>query len=215
VTEPPPTPVGDPLGDGRLHEVLAQAQDLGYLGAAPVLAHLLHSTAFLPRIGPEDRVADLGSGAGLPGLVIAVARPGATVLLVEVSERRADHLRRAVAALELGDRVEVEQRPAEQVGRDPRWRGTLSVVTARGFGPPAVVAECAAPLLGPGGQLIVSEPPASDGARWDGLATTDLPFGPVTIDAAGDATVAVLALTDACPARYPRAAGTPARRPLF
>lgn len=206
-----PGPIDDPV----LHEVLARAQRLGYLGAAPVISHLLHSQAFVALVGPEDRVADLGSGAGLPGLVLAVARPFARFRLIEASEGRADHLRRAVLALGLSERVVVDSRPAEVVGRDVELRGTFDLVTARGFGPPPVVAECAAPLLRVGGRLVVSEPPGSDGSRWDALADTDLPFGSVSVQDPGQATVAALHLDAPCPDRYPRAVGVPSRRPLF
>jgi 16S rRNA (guanine527-N7)-methyltransferase len=216
VTDPSsPTGCPDPLDEPVLHDVLARAQRLGFIGPAPVISHLIHSQAFLPLVGPRDRVADLGSGAGLPGLVIAVARPEATVCLVEVAEGRADHLRRAILALGLEARVTVDQRPAEQVGRDPDLRGTFDVVTARGFGPPGVVAECAAPLLHAGGHLVVSEPPGSDGSRWAGVKETDLPFGAAGVQDPGQAAVASLRLETACPDRYPRAVGVPARRPLF
>ena len=162
------------LDDPVLHEVLARAQRLGFLGAAPVISHLLHSQAFLALVGPGDRVADLGSGAGLPGLVIAVARPTARSAWSRLPRAGPTTSVEPSLALGVADRVTVDQRPAEQVGRDPELRGTFDVVTARGFGPPPVVAECAAPLLRVGGRLVVSEPPGSDGSRWAGVAATPI-----------------------------------------
>jgi 16S rRNA (guanine527-N7)-methyltransferase len=204
-----------PTDDPDLVEALARAQRLGYLGSAPVPTHLRHSQAFLAAVRPSDRVVDLGSGGGVPGLVIAAARSAAAVRLVEASEGRADHLRRAVLAMDLEPRVTVDQRPAELVGRDASLRASFDVVTARGFGPPAVVAECAAPLLRVGGRLVVSEPPGSDGSRWTGLTATDLPFGPPAVWTSVQATLVAIELTGPCPDRYPRAVGVPARRPLF
>lgn len=120
---------------------------------------------------PDDtvfsgHVVDLGSGAGLPGLILADAHPDTTWLLVERRTSRADLLRRAVRRLELTDRVEVSGEDAKIVG----WssvRGSADWVTARSFGPPGLVAEMAAPLLRSGGFLVVSEPhDTTIEARW-------------------------------------------------
>jgi len=111
---------------------------------------------------PDDtaftgHVVDLGSGAGLPGLILADAHPETTWLLVERRTSRADLLRRAIRRLELTDRVTVSGEDAKIVGWSPA-RGQSDWVTARSFGPPGLVAEMAAPLLRSGGFLVVSEP---------------------------------------------------------
>ncbi len=95
-------------------------------------------------------VADLGAGAGFPGLVLAAALPAARVVLVESVGRKAEFLRRAHEALGLG-RVEVVALRAEE------WRGGLGacdVVCARALAPLNVLAEYAAPLLRHGGALV-------------------------------------------------------------
>lgn len=110
---------------------------------------------------------------------------------------------------------------AEEAGRDPELRATFDLVTARGFGPPAVVAECAAPFLRPGGLLVVSEPPAGEAARWPaaGLAPLGLePVGPpltLEVGSGQTGTYQVLHQRIACPERWPRRTGIPAKRPLF
>ncbi len=159
-------------------------------------------------------VFDLGSGGGLPALPCALAVPGWSWVLVESQLRRADHLVSACRRLGLTDRVEVLHRRAENVGRDPGRRSTADVVTARSFGLPAVVAECAAPLLGVGGRLLVSEPP-SRSDRWptDGLAVLGLSPA-VPIEADGLAFVELFQQAP-CPPEYPRRPGIPRKSPLF
>ncbi len=162
-----------------------------------------------------ELAAELGSGGGVPGLPLALHFPQCRWGLVESSVRRAAFLREAVAVLDLHSRVAVVEGRAEDVGRWPAWRGRCDLVVARGFGPPAVVAECAAPLLVPGGRAVVSDPPGGYPARWpaEGLALLGMvPDAPVV---AGGWAYQVLRQEQPCPERYPRRVGVPAKRPLF
>jgi 16S rRNA (guanine527-N7)-methyltransferase len=163
-------------------------------------------------------VVDLGSGAGLPGLVLALRWTSATMVLVDAHRRRGRFLLHAVDELGLAGRVVVAVERAEVLGRTPARRGAFDVATARGFGRPAVVAECAAPLLGVGGVLVVSEPPPDRGSqtvRWPGDGLALLGMGPPRpIGAAGYRFVGVTQQTP-CPPRYPRRVGVPAKRLLF
>lgn len=150
-----------PAGDHRLIEELERSQRLGFLGPAPVDAHLAHARGFAVAVeAPPTRFLDLGSGGGVPGLVLAELWPGAQAVLLEAGERRCGFLREAVGRLGLDGRVAVVRQRAEEAGRSPTWRGGFDLVVARSFGPPAVTAECAAPFLRVGGRLVVSEPPA-------------------------------------------------------
>lgn len=172
--------------------------------------------------GPA-RALDLGSGGGVPGLPLALARPDLTWVLLDGSVRRTDFLRSAVDELGLAGRVEVRTVRAEVAGREEGWRRSFDLVVARSFGAPAVTAECAAPFLRVGGTLLVAEPPgaveAHDGAastkeRWpvEGLAVLGLePLRAVTVPSAYQ----LLRQTRPCPDRYPRRVGIPAKRPLF
>jgi hypothetical protein len=180
-----------------LAAVLEEARALGFLGPGPVASHLDHAAGFVAALAvacaggaapPPARAADLGSGGGVPGLALALAFPGSRWLLVESMARRAEFLRRAVSRLELDDRVEVAEVRAEDVGHSPGSRGGFDVVVARGFGRPAVVCECAAPLLGVGGRAVVSEPPGGQPARWpvDGLGILGMTPGPA-VEARGAA----------------------------
>lgn len=200
-----------------LETVLEEARALGFLGPGPVAGHIEHATGFLRAVGepPPDRVVDLGSGGGLPGLVLARAWPGTLVVLLDSNQRRTAFLARAVRSLGLDGRVVVEHRRAEEAGRDPEWRGRADLVVARSFGPPAVTAECAAPLLAVGGRLVVSEPPDGFTHRWPEGALSGLGLCPIGRLEQAFSRFQVLRQESPCPEAYPRRVGVPAKRPLF
>jgi 16S rRNA (guanine527-N7)-methyltransferase len=151
----------------------------------------------------------------VPGLVLADTWPNSSWALVEAHRRRAVFLRAAAAQLGWSDRVQVVAERAEVVGRDPAHRGAYPLVVARGFGPPAVTAECGVPLLASGGVLVVSEPPVGDGSRWppEGLAVLGATAERVVRTPKG--TFQLIRQGSPCPDRYPRRVGVPAKRPLF
>lgn len=176
---------------------------------------LRHAGAFAQLLGEGPGVVfDLGSGGGLPALPAALAAPGWRWVLIEAQLRRVDLLRSAVRHLGLADRVAVRHERAESTGRDPQCRGAADVVTARSFGPPAVVAECAAPLLRVGGRLVVSEPPVRSD-RWPVAAVGAVGVGRAVHHEVDGFGFAVLVLERPCPGIYPRRPGIPGRRPLF
>lgn len=200
-----------------LHGVLAEARDQGFLGPGPVDGHIEHAAGFLQAVGEPapSRVVDLGSGGGIPGLALALAWPSAAVCLLDSSERRTGFLTDAVRRLGLDSRVVVAHTRAEEAGRDPRWRGRADLVVARSFGPPAVTAECAAPLLEVGGRLVVSEPPEGGGGRWPAEPLATLGLRPTGRFEQAFCRFQVLRQEEACPETFPRRVGSPAKRPLF
>ena len=101
----------------------------------------------------DDRVVDIGSGAGLPGLAIACVRPDLEVDLVESLLRRSDFLTEAVAELGLADRVRVIRGRAEDDAVVAQ-AGSAPVVTARAVAPLDKLVRWAFPLLRPGGSLL-------------------------------------------------------------
>jgi 16S rRNA (guanine527-N7)-methyltransferase len=197
--------------------VLEEARELGFLGPGPVAGQIEHARGFaaaLATVGaPEPtRAVDLGSGGGIPALVLAEAWPLSTWVFVESLGRRAQWLRRAVRELGWTERVEVAGLRAEAAAGEHReW---AEVVTARSFGPPGVTAECAAGFLSAGGHLLVSDPPGGEAARWETEGLAELGLSPATI-VPGPPAVAVMVQDKVCPERYPRRAGMPAKRPLF
>ena len=111
--------------DHLLLETLRDAQRFGFFGARPIEEAAEHALGFVRAIGPLDAEAaiiDLGSGGGLPGLIVADAYPDALITLVDRREKRTDFLRRAVRRLGW-DHVEVATTDvadlARRVGIDP------------------------------------------------------------------------------------------------
>lgn len=105
-------------------------------------------------VGESANVADVGSGAGLPGLVWAIARPDLSITLVEPLLRRVTFLQTIVGDLGLGDRVAVLRSRSEEACADPTWVG-VDVVTARAVAPLERLLGWTVPLLKPGGRLVL------------------------------------------------------------
>ena len=141
-----------------LHRLLAtDAVTRGLIGPREVPRlwdrHLLNCAVVSELLGSDQEgvatLADVGSGAGLPGLVLALVRPGLTVTLIEPLARRAAFLTEAVEALELTDRVSVLRARAEDV------HGlTYRYVTARAVAPLDKLCGWALPLVADGGQFL-------------------------------------------------------------
>jgi 16S rRNA (guanine527-N7)-methyltransferase len=211
--------------DPRLEAVLSDGRRRHLTGPGELAVQIDHALGFLDalRMGDAERAAvgsrvlDLGSGGGLPGLVIAVSRPDLRMVLLDSNLRRTEFLCAAVDSLDLHDRVTVTRARAEEAGHEPELRGSFDAVVARGFGRPAVTAECGAPFLRAGGRLAVSEPPggnADEDVRWPAPALAKLGLVPLAVHR-GDFSYQVLEQEAPCPDAYARRSGTPAKRPLF
>jgi 16S rRNA (guanine527-N7)-methyltransferase len=143
---------GDALDRLRTFERLLRdrAVPLGFVGAAdaPVIAerHVLDCLRAAPLLEPGT-VVDLGSGAGLPGIVVAIARPDVLVDLIEAQRRRLAFLELAVERLDLEN--------ARPVGRRVQdLRGSYSSALARAFADPPTAWAAAERLLAPAGSLV-------------------------------------------------------------
>jgi 16S rRNA (guanine527-N7)-methyltransferase len=206
-----------PLPDVPLSEILEAARERGFLGPGPVADQLRHAAELARLLDvPPGPWLDLGSGGGLPGLVLARAWPTTAGALLDAGTRRTAFLAEATTRLGMADRVTVVTGRAEEVAREPVHRGRYSVVVARSFGSPAVTAECAVGFLQEGGHLAVSEPPDSDPAtRWPSEGLAQLAFEGPEIRRGDGASVAILTKTAPTSDRWPRRTGIPTKRPLW
>ena len=198
-----------------IEAVLDDARGLGLLGPGPLQPQLDHARAFGRAVPPESRVLDLGSGGGLPGLVILADRPDLRGVLLDATQRRCDFLREACERLGVVDRAEVVCARAEEAARALEWRASFDVVTARSFGPPAVTAECAVGFLRAGGSVLVSEPPEPNPARWPAAGLARLGMTAEPVPEAAPARLMRLRVTEAVDPRWPRRVGIPRKRPLW
>ncbi len=182
--------------------------------------HLLDALSAVPtidRLAPATAV-DLGSGGGVPGLVLALARPSVRWTLVDSVRKKTDALRAFVQALGLTN-VEVLAERAEALGRDASHRERHDLVTARAVAPLPVLAEYAVPLARPGGAVLAWKGRMADDERRAGTAAAAalgarieiLPVGVATL---GDRSLVLLRKESSTPMAYPRRPGEPTRRPL-
>jgi 16S rRNA (guanine527-N7)-methyltransferase len=164
-----------------------------------------------------DRLVDLGSGGGFPGLAIAIARPGARVVLVESVGRKCEFLLAAARELEL-ENVEVVHGRAES---RTAGLGANDVVTARALAALPVLVEYAAPLLRIGGTMVAwkgrrdpdEEAAGTAAARQLGMAEpTVLRVNP--FPAAEDRHLYLSSKVSSTPNKYPRREGMARKRPL-
>jgi 16S rRNA (guanine527-N7)-methyltransferase len=175
--------------------------------------------AAIRRPEPAEHWADLGSGAGLPGLPLAVAYRATTFTLIDAQRRRLDWVSATTAELHLTN-VEVVHSRLEDYGRGSA-RQSFDVATARALGRLPVVAELGLPLLRIGGQLLIPRGRPDDeeldqavvacaqlGGRIDGV----IPNPTSPIDRVGY--VVIMAKIAATSPRFPRRSGVPARTPL-
>jgi 16S rRNA (guanine527-N7)-methyltransferase len=183
--------------------------------------HLLDAVSALPIIDerPAARAVDLGSGGGVPGIVMAIARPAVRWALVDSVRKKADALTAMLADLDIGG-VDVAAERAEDLGRDPAWRDAADLVTARACAPLPVLVEYALPLLRPGGRLVAWKGPLADGELEAGTTASVLVGGAppevrgTGIAALGDHRFVLVEKVEPTPSRYPRRPGEPSRRPL-
>jgi 16S rRNA (guanine527-N7)-methyltransferase len=218
-------PALDPNDAELLEQLYTGAIRLGFLGPREQERlwerHLddAFGLAAIRRPEPGERWADLGSGAGLPGLPLAVVYRATSFVMIDAQRRRLDWVVAAAQALRLKN-VTVKHARLEDYGRS-RARGTFDVATARALGPLPVVAELGLPLLRIGGRLLVprGRPDAEEldqaaeackqlGARIDEV----IPNPSSPIDRVGF--VVIMAKIAATSPRFPRRSGVPARTPL-
>jgi 16S rRNA (guanine527-N7)-methyltransferase len=141
-------------------DLAEHGEPLGLIGPLEVerlwSRHVVNCALVAPLLRP-GRVGDVGSGAGLPGLVLAIARPDVELVLIEPMERRTDWLSAEAERLGL-DNVTVVRGRAEDVHPDP----LLDQVTARAVSALSRLVPLCAPLVKPGGELLFMK-----GARVD------------------------------------------------
>ena len=208
-----------------LEQAYAEAIQLGFLGPREQdrlwERHLddAFGLAAIREPNPGGRWADLGSGAGLPGLPLAVAHRSTSFIMIDARRRRLDWVEATAARLGLTNVTVVHAR-LEDYGRGPA-RESFDVATARALGPLPVVAELGLPLLAVGGQLLVPRgQPDSEELEQAAFACEQLgarivnvvPNPSSPIDRVGF--VVIMAKIAATSPRFPRRSGMPARAPL-
>ena len=202
-----------------LPRALEESRARGFLGPNAIEPHVEHAKGFAKcwddhHVIPPTSLLDLGSGGGLPALVL-LQEWDCRVVMTDSMEKRAAFLFEVLSWEGAPDRGEVIVGRVEEIARRAELVEQFDLVTSRSFGPPSVTAECGSRFLRIGGILVVSEPPddtASD--RWStvGLAKLGLEsLGRIRHGAAFQ----ILRKVRRTPDLYPRAVGVPKKNPLF
>ena len=172
----------------------------------------------MPEAG--GRVLDVGTGGGLPGLPLAIARPDLAITLLETTGKKCDFLREVVAALELAN-VTVLQGRAENLGRDQAHRAGYDVVISRAVGAMRVLLEFTMPFAKTGGVVLAMKGPRIEQELSEsGDALALLGAGEVDIYEAypegfeNDLVIVRIEKTHDTPKEYPREPGIPKKQPL-
>ena len=203
--------------DSKLQELARLISEWPGLVSGPARELVDDSLVLLDHLGDAARVVDVGSGGGLPGLPLKIARPGLSMTLVESDQAKAAFLVRACAALGLHE-VEVLARRAEDVGRDPLFRESFDVAVARALAPMPVLSELCLPLVRVGGRLLAQKTESEDidagrhSIEMMGGTLQRVVIAPSPARSTG--TIVIVDKVRSTPKAYPRRPGVPARKPL-
>ncbi|MCX7853528.1 MAG: 16S rRNA (guanine(527)-N(7))-methyltransferase RsmG [Caldilineales bacterium] len=165
------------------------------------------------------RAADVGTGAGIPGIPLLIVWPVLRLTLIESVQKKARFVQQAVATLGLKATVLSER--AEIIAQQPSHRETYDLVLARAVAPLPALAELTLPLARPGGWVALPKGPAmsvelAEAADAIGLLGGEVVATPtLTIPGVAETrTLVLLRKVAPTPAPYPRAPGLPTKRPL-
>jgi 16S rRNA (guanine527-N7)-methyltransferase len=189
-----------------------------------ILDHILDSlSCFLfEPLRVARRLADVGSGGGLPGVPLKIVEPGLRVTLMESTAKKARFLRRAAEDLSLED-VEVTNGRVEEIARKDEHRGVYDVATARAVARLSVVAEYCIPLLRVGGYVVsmkgrLEEEEISEGERaaerLGARVSEVIPVPLLPEIEKKERHLVILNKVEDTPAKYPRNVGVPTKKPL-
>ena len=184
--------------------------------------HFLDSLAILRTefIQPDSMMIDVGTGAGFPGLVLAMARPDLKITLMDAQQKRLNFLEAVI--LETGTcNAELAHMRAEDGGRDPRYRERFDFAAARALAPMNILCEFLLPFVRTGGYALCWKGPALQEELKSGAKAAEILGGrleePVPCEIAGmnwDHRIQPILKILKTAAVYPRKAGTPKSKPL-
>ena len=201
------------MQDSRLAELARMIEGWPGLVSGPADDLVADSLVLLDHLGAARRLVDVGSGGGLPGLALKIARPDLDVTLIEADQGKAAFLVQATARLKL--EVEVVARRAEAAGHDERYRERFDVAVARALAPMRTLVELCLPLVQVGGRLLAQKTRDEDaGHAIEVLGGHLESVMPAPTAARSFGIVVVVRKVAPTPAAYPRRPGVPNRKPL-
>lgn len=187
---------------------------------AIVIKHFLDSLSAARSIPPASRVVDVGTGAGLPGLPIRIARPDVSLTLLEATRKKCEFLEVMIDELQLTNVFVVNAR-AEDAGHDPEQREAYDVAVARAVADLPALVEYLLPFVKIGGIAIAQKSKEVHGEVLNAEAAISTLGGqlkqivPMAIPGLDEQRyLVVIQKIASTPEKYPRRAGIPQKKPI-
>ena len=182
--------------------------------------HFIDSISILKQIESKDKVVDIGTGAGFPGVPIKIANPSIEITLVDSLNKRINFLKEIIKELDLKG-IEAVHARAEEFGQSKAYREKYDVVTSRAVARLNILVEYMLPIVKVGGKCICMKGPESEeeikeaqkainvlGGTIKNVEKFSLPETDI------NRTIIVIEKNRETPETYPRKAGTPTKNPI-
>ena len=218
------TPAQDDAFETYYHELVAwnARANLTTITARDdvIVKHFLDSLSVAPQLRDAQRVIDIGTGAGFPGIPLKIVLPHLRLTLLEATGKKVAFLKHIATQLDLRDAVAIQAR-AEDLAHNAAHRAQYDVAVARAVANLATLLEYALPFVRQGGVFIAQKGVAVDEEIRTAARALDLLGGrvcevvPVELPGLEPRHLVVVAKAAATPDRYPRRAGIPERKPLL
>jgi 16S rRNA (guanine527-N7)-methyltransferase len=209
--------MGISVTDSKLEQLARMISEWPGLVAGSPDALIQDCLVLLEHLGDARTVVDIGSGGGLPGIPLKLARPELEMTLIEADRAKAAFLVQACARLGL-EGVDVEAVRAEEAGHDRRLRERFDAAVARALAPMPVLVELCLPLVRVGGRLLAQKTDREDlsaaAGAIDTLGGSLRAVMPARSGIRDAGTVVIVDKLLPTPSMYPRRPGFPSRKPL-
>ena len=186
-----------------------------------ILKHFIDSLTICKYIKEEDKIADVGTGAGFPGIPLAIMKNKNEVILVDSLNKRINFLNEVIKRIELENVMAIHSR-AEDLGKDKKYREKFDIVTSRAVANLTVLVEYLLPLVDVGGYCICMKGPNIEeelnqskfairtlGGKIEKVEKIILP------DSDFERNIVIIKKEQYTDKRYPRKAGMPLKNPLL
>lgn len=185
-----------------------------------ILKHFIDSLTISKYINENEKIADIGTGAGFPGIPLKIAKPNTQMFLIDSLNKRIKFLEEVIKQNEIASTFAIHAR-AEEIGHNKEYRGNFDVVTSRAVARLNVLLEYMMPLVKLGGKCICLKGPNIGEELEEARNAIDILGGKIEkveeIELPGSdnkRTIIIIKAVKQSPNRYPRKPGTPTVSPL-
>lgn len=186
-----------------------------------ILKHFVDSLMVINKIPEKTKIADVGSGAGFPGIPIKILRPGAEVCLIDSLNKRIKFLNEVINENKLNNICAIHSR-AEEIGHNKMYRGKFDIVTSRAVARLNILIEYMMPLVKMGGRCICLKGPNVEEEIEEARSAIEILGGKIEIvekislpDSDNKRTIIIIKAVKQLPNKYPRKPGTPTTSPII